>query len=52
MNKKWIASLACVCLLASSFTAAVAEGMKPGTWRKVNDREMAELQELLKDSKN
>ena len=29
MNKKWIASLACVCLLASSFTAAVAEGMKP-----------------------
>ena len=28
MNKKWIASLACVCLLASSFTAAVAEGMR------------------------
>ena len=30
MNKKWIASLASVCLLASScFTAAMAEGMKP-----------------------
>ena len=28
------------------------KGMKPGTWRKINDREMAELQELLKDSKN
>lgn len=27
-------------------------GMKPGTWRKISDREMAELQELLKDSKN
>ena len=35
MNKKWIASLACVCLLASSFTAAVAEGMKPGTYTEV-----------------
>ena len=31
MNKKWIASLASVYLLASScFTAAMAEGMKPG----------------------
>lgn len=40
MNKKWIASLACVCLLASSFTAAVAEGMKPGTsplWDFMNE---------------
>ena len=33
MNKKWIASLASVCLLASScFTAAMAEGMKAGTY--------------------
>ena len=37
MNKKWIASLASVCLLASScFTAAMAEGMKPGTYTEVN----------------
>lgn len=36
MNKKWIASLASVCLLASScFTAAMAEGMKPGTYTEV-----------------
>ena len=28
------------------------KGMKPGTWRKISEREMAELQELLKDSKN
>ena len=35
MNKKWIASLACVCLLASSFTTVMAEGMKPGTYTEV-----------------
>lgn len=39
MNKKWIASLASVCLLASScFTAAMAEGMKPGTYTEVTPR--------------
>lgn len=28
------------------------KGMKPGTWRKISDGEMAKLQELLKDSRN
>ena len=32
MNKKWIASVASLCLLASSFTTVMAEGMKPGTY--------------------
>ena len=32
MNKKWIASVASICLLASSFTTVMAEGMKPGTY--------------------
>jgi len=35
MNKKWIASVASVCLLASSFTTVMAEGMKPGTYTEV-----------------
>ncbi|HIR98210.1 MAG TPA: pseudouridine synthase [Candidatus Merdisoma faecalis] len=28
------------------------KGMKPGTWRKVTEREMAELLELIRDSRN
>lgn len=35
MNKKWIASVASLCLLASSFTTVMAEGMKPGTYTEV-----------------
>ena len=35
MNKKWIASVASICLLASSFTTVMAEGMKPGTYTEV-----------------
>lgn len=34
MNKKWIASVASICLLASSFTTVMAEGMKPAPTRK------------------